>query len=615
MVRAYVYTAIVVGVLLLSGGHAAAVGGGPFYDHTGYSDDSVDTEQLAEEAINPSLRPIDWQEGAGQFPTFEEGETNGYSGYLQRQSDDRRVGMRYSFDESAFDHEVDQYLVVARVAWHANGAGDQKGISTNAASQDIPGDSATEEWDTVRLPIDYEDDPHVQLQAIYGSGYLASGTSVVRVQDLTVVPAESVGTLSNEEILEITSGSDAADSSADDEPVSVEGAINPSLRPVDWQEGAGQFPTFEEGETNGYSGYLERQSDDRRARMRYSFDESAFAHSVDDYLVVARVAWHANGAGDQKGISTNAATQDLPGDSATAEWGTVRLPIDHTDDPYVELAAIYGSGSLASGTSVVRLQDITIVPADSVGTLSNEEILEATGDDPEGGTSGGTDEPASESDETGESASESDSETTAGQSQSDVCQPNPDDPQLQAVQLHSSDTEIGPDDPGQITGGIATDIANNCPIRVQITLQVPSGMRINAGQNIESGSGGLVTSTFVVEPGEVKSISAEVTGSELSAGTKEVQSSISYYPVGNPERAEAADTRTLEFSVSESAAATTKDDSDETTKDNNDETTEGDSDETTEGDSGDISVEVPGFTPVTALIAAVSLLTVLRRRQ
>lgn len=611
MYRAYVYAAVVVGVILMSGGHAAAVGGGPFYDHTGYSDDSVDTEQLAEEAINPSLRPIDWQEGAGQYPTFEEGETNGYSGYLQRQSDDRRVGMRYSFEESAFDHEVDQYLVVARVAWHANGNGDQEGISTNAASQDIPGDAATAEWDTVRLPIDYEDDPHVQLQAIYGTGSLASGTSVVRVQDVTVVPAESVGTLSNEEILEITSESDAADASADDEPVSVEGAINPSLRPVDWQEGAGQFPSYEAEETNGYSGYLERQSDDRRARMRYSFDESAFAHGVDDYLVVARVAWHANGNGDQEGISTNAASQDIPGDAATAEWGTVRLPIDHTDDPYVELAAIYGSGSLASGTSVVRLQDITIVPADNVGTLSNEEILAATADDSQGSSSDEstpTTESEPSTDESERSTTES--EPSTDEPQSAGCQPNPADPQLQAIQLYSDDTEIEPGDPGQITGAVAADIANNCPIQVQLTLQVPSGVSISGGQNIESGSGGLVTSTFVVEPGDVQSISAEVTSSQSTAGTKEVQSSITYFPVDNSQLAQQADTETLQFTVQESTAAES---SVEATAESSGESTAESGSESTAESSDDISVEVPGFTPLTAVIALLSLLTVLRR--
>ncbi|WP_191449826.1 hypothetical protein [Haloarcula sp. CBA1122] len=166
---------------------------------------------LVEKSINPPLRPIEWDSGDGQFPSFERETTEGYNGYLERKSDDRRVSMKYTFDESKFNKDVDTYILIARVAWHANGNGDQQGIRTVEAKRDIPGQSADESWGTVRLPISPVEEPLVEIKAIYGTGYLSSGTAVIRIQDLTVVPASAAGTLSDEEILEVTSTDNSAD--------------------------------------------------------------------------------------------------------------------------------------------------------------------------------------------------------------------------------------------------------------------------------------------------------------------------------------------------------------------------------------------------------------------
>jgi len=347
----------------------------------------------------------------------------------------------------------------------------------------------------------------------------------------------------------------------------AEEAINPPLRPAEWAEGDGQFPTYEQAETNGHSGYIERKSDDRRVGLRYAFDESAFDHEREQYLVVARVAWHANGAGNQRGVSTNAATQDIPGSSATAEWGTVRLPIDHTDDPYVELAAIYGHSYVASGTAVVRLHEITVVPVETIGQLSDEEILAAAATTPR---------------ESPAETTETESEPAIDASRSTGCRPGVGDPRMQAIQLHTDDTEIKQGDPGRITGAIAADITNNCPTTVQVTLELPSEMSVSGTQGIESGSGGLFTSTFVVEPGEVKGISADVTSSGSTAGTKEVHSTVTYFPVNHSNLAKRENTGSLEFVTLERP--------------------ESDPETTTES----LSDEIPGFTPIVTVIAFIS---------
>jgi len=70
------------------------------------------------------------------------------------------------------------------------------------------------------------------------------------------------------------------------------------------------------------------------------------------------------------------------------------------------------------------------------------------------------------------------------QTESAECQPGPEEPQMQAVQLYTSETKISRNDPGEITGSIATDITNNCPVKAQVTLEVPNGVRIEGGNDI-----------------------------------------------------------------------------------------------------------------------------------
>jgi hypothetical protein len=139
---------------------------------------------------------------------------------------------------------------------------------------------------------------------------------------------------------------------------------------------------------------------------------------------------------------------------------------------------------------------------------------------------------------------------TAMAASSQSCQP----PEMEDVQLFIGDRTIAQGDPGEISGSIATSLTNNCPVKVQLTLRVPSGVRISGSSDIESGSGGLITSTFEVDPGEVKGISANVYGE--TPGEKTVQSSITYFPVGHKELSREQDIAELEFTVRPSDTST-----------------------------------------------------------
>jgi len=142
---------------------------------------------------------------------------------------------------------------------------------------------------------------------------------------------------------------------------------------------------------------------------------------------------------------------------------------------------------------------------------------------------------------------------------------------MQAVQLHTTDTRIDEGSPGQISGAFAVDITNNCPVMVQLTLRVPNGVRIDGGEDIQSTSGGLATTTFVVEPGESRGITADVYAE--TPGERVVQSSITYFPVDHSEMARQQDTGALTFQVQSERSTS--------------------------------SAFGPGFTPVTLLVALI----------
>jgi invasion protein IalB len=130
-----------------------------------------------------------------------------------------------------------------------------------------------------------------------------------------------------------------------------------------------------------------------------------------------------------------------------------------------------------------------------------------------------------------------------------TCEPRPGGPTLQPAKLYSPEPTITKDQHGKIAGSIALDIQNNCPVVVQITMTVPSGMYVAGAGDLQSGGGGIITSTFTVSPGEAKSLRANVYSN--SVGDKTVTADITYYPKGHKEMAREIDGLMLSFDVQE----------------------------------------------------------------
>ncbi|MFC7080883.1 PKD domain-containing protein [Halorussus caseinilyticus] len=162
---------------------------------------------------------------------------------------------------------------------------------------------------------------------------------------------------------------------------------------------------------------------------------------------------------------------------------------------------------------------------------------------------------------------------------------------FQVARLYTPEKIIAPGSPGRLAGAFTADVTNEKPVKVQITLQVPSGIQIQGGSDVQSSGGGLPTATFVIAPGETKDISAEVVGSD--PGTYTLRAAITYFPVGNTSAAKEYDGLELNFEVRD----------DETTESASDEGTETVTETAPTGDTPGFSVGVT----VVALLAAAML--------
>jgi len=138
---------------------------------------------------------------------------------------------------------------------------------------------------------------------------------------------------------------------------------------------------------------------------------------------------------------------------------------------------------------------------------------------------------------------------TAAESTSAACEPRAGGTKLQQARLYSPRPTITGDQHGQISGTIALDIQNECPVMVQLTMNVPTGMYVAGSGDLSSGGGGIVTSTFVVDPGETKSLRANVYSN--SPGEKTVTADITYFPEGHKDEAREVDGIMLNFDVEE----------------------------------------------------------------
>lgn len=135
-------------------------------------------------------------------------------------------------------------------------------------------------------------------------------------------------------------------------------------------------------------------------------------------------------------------------------------------------------------------------------------------------------------------------ETTA----TEGCEPAADSPKLANARLYAPQKTITADQTGQIAGGFRLEPTANCPIVVDISMSVPSGMSISGSSDVFSTGAGITQARFVVDPDSgVKDIRAEVFSE--NTGDRTVTADITYWPQGHEEMAQEMDGIQLTFNV------------------------------------------------------------------
>lgn len=129
------------------------------------------------------------------------------------------------------------------------------------------------------------------------------------------------------------------------------------------------------------------------------------------------------------------------------------------------------------------------------------------------------------------------------------CQPGDGEPSLSQSRLYAPEKVLKSGEPGEISGGFKVSNTANCPVKVSITMQVPSGMQIEGASDVMSGGAGMVTADFTVEPGNIRSIRASVFSE--NTGSRTVTADIQYWPVGHDDMAKQIDGISMSFDVQE----------------------------------------------------------------
>jgi hypothetical protein len=121
---------------------------------------------------------------------------------------------------------------------------------------------------------------------------------------------------------------------------------------------------------------------------------------------------------------------------------------------------------------------------------------------------------------------------------------------MDQARLYAPQKEINANQAGRIDGGFKLDNTIDCPVKVIVTLRVPSGMTISGGSDWESAGAGLVSTSFVLNPGtNIKDLSANVFSQET--GRLRVTGDIEYWPVGHDEMSKEIDGISMVFQVTE----------------------------------------------------------------
>lgn len=151
------------------------------------------------------------------------------------------------------------------------------------------------------------------------------------------------------------------------------------------------------------------------------------------------------------------------------------------------------------------------------------------------------------------------SETATPAPTAEVCEPGSDEPSLSQSRLYAPEKTLESGEPGQIAGGFQVSNTADCPVRVSITMQVPSGMQIEGSSDVMSGGAGMVTADFTVRPGEIRSIRASVFSE--NTGSRTVTADVQYWPEGHREMAKQIDGISMSFDVQEPVTPSEENDS------------------------------------------------------
>lgn len=144
------------------------------------------------------------------------------------------------------------------------------------------------------------------------------------------------------------------------------------------------------------------------------------------------------------------------------------------------------------------------------------------------------------------------SNTTATEESSstvEACE-NPTTPEMDQARLYAPQKTITAGQAGRIDGGFRLSNTVDCPVKVAVTLRVPSGMSISGGSDWQSSGAGMVTNTFTMQPESgIKDLSANVYSERT--GQLRVTGDIEYWPAEHPEMSQEIDGITFNFDVQE----------------------------------------------------------------
>ena len=131
-----------------------------------------------------------------------------------------------------------------------------------------------------------------------------------------------------------------------------------------------------------------------------------------------------------------------------------------------------------------------------------------------------------------------------------TCTPQPWEPELRVLSLHTTSTVVAPDEPQRIVGRFEPSPESECPVTVVITLTFDSetyDVPTDRGDRVSTDPR-TIEFRYQVHPGEVRLIEIPVVSS--TSGTHEITARIAYYPIGNENRTRSVPGVQLTYAVS-----------------------------------------------------------------